>query len=40
MPAAIRLYETMGFARRPDLDFSPAPGIHLIGYSFELTEAP
>jgi ribosomal protein S18 acetylase RimI-like enzyme len=36
MPAAIRLYERMGFDRRPDVDFTPAPGIDLIAYSFEL----
>jgi ribosomal protein S18 acetylase RimI-like enzyme len=37
MPAAIRLYQSMGFARRPDLDFAPVPGIDLIAYSFELS---
>ena len=36
MPGAIRLYERMGFVRRPDIDFTPAPGIDLIAYSFEL----
>ena len=36
MPAAIALYQKMGFARRPELDFAPAPGIDLIAYSFEL----
>lgn len=36
MPAAIGLYEGMGFARRPELDFSPAPGIDLVAYAFEL----
>ena len=35
MPGAIRLYERMGFARRPDLDFSPVPGVELIAYSFD-----
>ena len=37
MPAAVRLYERLGFARMPELDFSPAPGIELIAYSLELT---
>ena len=36
MPVAVRLYERMGFRRRPELDFAPGPGIDLIGYSFEL----
>ena len=36
MPTAIAMYEKMGFARRPDLDFTPVPGIDLIAYSFEL----
>lgn len=37
MPAAVRLYERLGFVRLPELDFSPAPGIRLIAYSLELT---
>ena len=37
MPAAVRLYERLGFARMPELHFSPAPGIELIAYSLELT---
>jgi ribosomal protein S18 acetylase RimI-like enzyme len=36
MPAAVRLYERMGFVRVPELDFAPAPGIDLIAYAFEL----
>jgi ribosomal protein S18 acetylase RimI-like enzyme len=36
MPAAVHLYERMGFERVPELDFSPAPGIALIAYAFEL----
>ncbi len=36
MPDAIRLYERMGFARQPQIDFAPAPGIDLIAYSFDL----
>jgi len=35
MPDAIRLYERMGFARQPQIDFAPAPGIDLIAYSFD-----
>jgi ribosomal protein S18 acetylase RimI-like enzyme len=37
MPAAIRLYERIGFVRVPEIDFTPAPGIDLIGYVFNLT---
>jgi GNAT superfamily N-acetyltransferase len=37
MPAAVRLYERLGFVRVPELDFSPAPRIQLIAYSLELT---
>jgi GNAT superfamily N-acetyltransferase len=37
MPGAIALYEKMGFSRRPEIDFAPAPGIDLIAYSFDLT---
>lgn len=40
MPAAIRLYEGMGFHRLPELDFAPAPGIDLIAYSIDLTAEP
>jgi ribosomal protein S18 acetylase RimI-like enzyme len=36
MPAAIRLYEKLGFVRKPQIDFAPAPGIDLIAYSFNL----
>jgi len=36
MPAAVRLYERMGFLRAPDRDFSPVPGVDLIAYLFEL----
>ena len=35
MPVAIRLYESLGFARQPERDFSPAPGIGLIAYSMD-----
>jgi GNAT superfamily N-acetyltransferase len=37
MQAAIHLYESMGFSRRPEIDFSPVPGVHIIGYALELT---
>jgi hypothetical protein len=36
MPRARRMYERMGFVRRPDLDFSPVPGVTIIGYSRDL----
>jgi GNAT superfamily N-acetyltransferase len=36
MPAAIHLYESLGFVREPALDFSPAPGIDLLAYALEL----
>jgi ribosomal protein S18 acetylase RimI-like enzyme len=36
MHAAQRLYPRLGFARAPELDFSPAPGIPLIGYTIDL----
>jgi ribosomal protein S18 acetylase RimI-like enzyme len=36
MPAAIHLYESLGFERRPAIDFSPAPGIRLLGYALDL----
>jgi GNAT superfamily N-acetyltransferase len=38
MPAAVRLYERMGFARVPELDFVPVPGVDLIAYSFDLAD--
>ena len=37
MAAAKHLYESIGFVRDAAIDFSPAPGINLIGYAFELT---
>jgi len=36
MPTAIAMYEKLGFARRPDLDFTPVPDVNLIAYAFEL----
>jgi GNAT superfamily N-acetyltransferase len=37
MAVAMRLYERMGFARAPELDISPAPGILAKGYRLPLT---
>jgi GNAT superfamily N-acetyltransferase len=39
MPAAIRLYERMGFVRAPEIDFTPVPGVDLIAYVFDLTQS-
>jgi GNAT superfamily N-acetyltransferase len=36
MAAALRLYTRMGFARAPELDFSPAPGFDVHGYALAL----
>ena len=36
MPAAKHLYESLGFHRVPAVDFSPAPGIDLLGYALDL----
>jgi ribosomal protein S18 acetylase RimI-like enzyme len=36
MTAAHRLYLSMGFARRPDLDWSPQPGVRLLGFGWRL----
>ena len=38
MAAAKHLYESLGFERQPTIDFSPAPGIDLLGYAIELAE--
>jgi GNAT superfamily N-acetyltransferase len=37
MAVAVRLYERMGFARAPELDISPWPGIVAKGYKIPLT---
>jgi len=37
MRAAVRLYEGMGFARAPELDFTPAPGFTVKGYRWDLS---
>jgi ribosomal protein S18 acetylase RimI-like enzyme len=39
MHAAQRLYPRLGFRRAPERDFSPAPGIPLIGYTLDLGRA-
>lgn len=36
MLPAHRLYLSMGFRRRPDLDWSPADGVHLLGFSIDI----
>lgn len=36
MSTAMRLYERMGFARVPDLDFTPAPSVVAKGYRLAL----
>ncbi len=36
MEAASRLYKRMGFTRKPELDFSPRPGVVIKGYRFQM----
>jgi GNAT superfamily N-acetyltransferase len=36
MHAAQRLYQRLGFTRRPDLDWTPEPGVQLLGLQLEL----
>jgi GNAT superfamily N-acetyltransferase len=36
MHAAHQLYARRGFVRRPDLDWSPVPGVDLLGFSLDL----
>lgn len=36
MDAAQRLYQRMGFARAPELDWEPATGVRLRKYVYEL----
>jgi ribosomal protein S18 acetylase RimI-like enzyme len=36
MQTAHRLYERLGFVRRPDLDWTPVPDIALLGFSLDL----
>ena len=35
MQAAVRLYERLGFAAAPELDFHPAPGLTIKGYRLD-----
>ena len=37
MQAAHRLYERLGFTRRPDRDWAPLPDVPLIAYALELS---
>jgi ribosomal protein S18 acetylase RimI-like enzyme len=37
MLAAKHIYESLGFERERGIDFSPAPGIDLIGYALDLS---
>jgi ribosomal protein S18 acetylase RimI-like enzyme len=37
MTGAQRLYERVGFHRDRDRDFSPSPGVQLLGYVLDLT---
>lgn len=37
MAAAHVVYERLGYARRPELDWDPVPGVHLIAFSKALT---
>ena len=37
MAAAHRLYQRLGFVRRPDLDWVPEPGVSLLGFSLDLS---
>jgi ribosomal protein S18 acetylase RimI-like enzyme len=37
---ARRLYEGFGFVRTPQLDWSPSPGVHLLGLRLALTDGP
>jgi ribosomal protein S18 acetylase RimI-like enzyme len=37
MPVAVLMYERLGFARVPENDFTPVPGVNLIAYAFDLS---
>ncbi len=39
MTSARRIYETLGFTRSPEDDWSPAPGVHLLAYAATLRPA-
>jgi hypothetical protein len=36
MTTAHRMYERLGFTRLPGRDWSPAPGVHLVAYTYDL----
>src|SRR6266508_261336 len=36
MQTAMRMYDRMGFARAPELDFHPAPGVTVKGFRLDL----
>ncbi len=36
MATAVRLYERLGFRRAVELDWTPEPGVTLVGYAFDL----
>jgi ribosomal protein S18 acetylase RimI-like enzyme len=38
MTGAHRIYERLGFARDPGLDWSPAPGVDLLGFRLDLRD--
>jgi len=40
MNAAQRLYARLGFVRRPDLDWTPEPGVELLGLELDLRAQP
>jgi ribosomal protein S18 acetylase RimI-like enzyme len=40
MHAAQRLYGRLGFTRRPDLDWTPEPGVQLLGLQLDLGAPP
>jgi ribosomal protein S18 acetylase RimI-like enzyme len=40
MTPAHRVYEGLGFARAPELDWSPVPGVDLVAYRLDLATEP
>ena len=40
MRAAQSIYARLGFMRRPDRDWEPVPGVHLLGFSLRLAAGP
>lgn len=40
MTIAHHLYRSMGFARIPDRDWQPAPGLQLLAFAFERSDTP